>query len=259
MAALSVESGRAREEHWNAFHFRLALKRCTQLLIGGYSAADEEGSNIIFARCSERFADEVRDDGALEGRDEVERLPVTKAKKVVDCGLGNLLQSCSPLFNGRLQVLGFYVSQDGSFDSAVGKVEARTRVGGLAFLSWDWIVFAREPHFSLSGNFVAVAVLHPGDLELDCVGIAVGREPVDNRSSGIAEREELGDLVEAFSGGVVASVADPGVGPEFSPVRRGRDACDLRRRRALRLETEDQDCRFGAALAEQRERGLRDD
>ena len=58
-------------------------------------------------------------------------------------------------------------------------------------------------------------MLHLCDLELDRVRIAVGSEPVDNRPSGIAEREKLGDLVEGFSGGVIASVADLGVGPEI--------------------------------------------
>ena len=41
----------------------------------------------------------------------------------------------------------------------------------------------------------------------------MGGEGVDPGASGIAEAEELGDLVEGFAGGVVDGAADKGVGP----------------------------------------------
>ena len=53
------------------------------------------------------------------------------------------------------------------------------------------------------------------DLEFDCVRIAVWSEAVNDWTSGIAERQEFGDFVESFAGGVVASVADLGVGPKI--------------------------------------------
>ena len=60
------------------------------------------------------------------------------------------------------------------------------------------------------------------DLELDGVRIAVGSEPVDDRASGIAEPEQLGDLVEGLSGSVVAGVADVLIGPEILHLRCGQ-------------------------------------
>ena len=53
------------------------------------------------------------------------------------------------------------------------------------------------------------------NLELDRLRIAMRRQSVDDRSSGIAEAEQLRDFIERLSGGVVASVADVPVGPEI--------------------------------------------
>ena len=39
-------------------------------------------------------------------------------------------------------------------------------------------------------------------------GVACGGEAIENRASGIAEGEELGDFVVGFAGGVVAGLAD---------------------------------------------------
>ena len=45
------------------------------------------------------------------------------------------------------------------------------------------------------------------------VGVAVQGEGVDPGATGVAETEELGDLVVGFAGGVVDGAADEGVGP----------------------------------------------
>ncbi len=45
------------------------------------------------------------------------------------------------------------------------------------------------------------------------MGVAVQGEVVDPGATGIAEAEELGDLVVGFAGGVVDGAADEGVGP----------------------------------------------
>ena len=49
--------------------------------------------------------------------------------------------------------------------------------------------------------------------EVDRHRIAVLRQGVDERSAGVAESEQLGDLVEGFSGGIVAGVSDVLVTP----------------------------------------------
>jgi hypothetical protein len=43
------------------------------------------------------------------------------------------------------------------------------------------------------------------------MGIAVGREAIDDRASGITEAEELGDFVESFAGGIVAGTPQQAV------------------------------------------------
>ena len=63
--------------------------------------------------------------------------------------------------------------------------------------------------------FIPVAMLDLCDLELDGVWIPVGSEAVDDRTSWIAEREQLGHFVERFSGGIVARVAYVLVRPEI--------------------------------------------
>src|ERR1039457_1623027 len=52
-----------------------------------------------------------------------------------------------------------------------------------------------------------------GEGEGHGVGVAVGGEGVDPGTAGVAEAEELGDLVEGFAGSVVEGAADEGVGP----------------------------------------------
>ncbi len=65
------------------------------------------------------------------------------------------------------------------------------------------------------------------ELELHGVRIAVRREAVDDRASGIAEAEKLGDFVESFSRGIIAGVADIVIDPE---VLRCVDLCLVDRR-----------------------------
>ena len=51
------------------------------------------------------------------------------------------------------------------------------------------------------------------ECEGDGVRVAVLSECVDPGTAGIAEAEELGDLVEGFAGSVVDGAADEGIGP----------------------------------------------
>src|SRR5688500_16969145 len=47
---------------------------------------------------------------------------------------------------------------------------------------------------------------HLGKGEPDRGRIAVGREAVDDRTAGVAETEQLSDLVEGLAGGIVAGL-----------------------------------------------------
>jgi hypothetical protein len=48
----------------------------------------------------------------------------------------------------------------------------------------------------------------------DRVGVAVRRKPIDPRATGIAESQQLGDLIEGLTGGVVHGAADVAVLPD---------------------------------------------
>src|SRR5208283_647549 len=58
-------------------------------------------------------------------------------------------------------------------------------------------------------------MLNLRSLELDRERIAMGREPVDDRASRIAEPQKLRHFIECFSGSVVARVPYIAVGPEI--------------------------------------------
>jgi hypothetical protein len=77
------------------------------------------------------------------------------------------------------------------------------------------IVFRRKLPVIVLLVIAPVRMLDLRSLEFDRVRIAVWRQPVDDRSSGIAESEKLRDFVERLAGGVVTSVADVTVGPKI--------------------------------------------
>src|SRR4051812_425547 len=52
--------------------------------------------------------------------------------------------------------------------------------------------------------------------ELHGEWLAVSGEAIDHRTAGVAQAEQLGDFIEGFAGGVVASVADVFITPCFA-------------------------------------------
>ncbi len=59
------------------------------------------------------------------------------------------------------------------------------------------------------------AVFDGAEVEGDGTGVAVGGEGVDPGATGVAEAEELGDLIEGFAGGIVYGATYVAVGPGF--------------------------------------------
>src|SRR5208282_830897 len=104
------------------------------------------------------------------------------------------------------------VAQNCRLDSAVRKIKPRS-----IFFDWSrpglaWLLRALL-------MIAPVAMLDLCDLKLDGQRIAVRRQPVDDRASGITQPQQLGDLVERLSRRVVASVANVPVGPEILVLR----------------------------------------
>src|SRR5262245_17720646 len=86
------------------------------------------------------------------------------------------------------------------------------------FPSGDFVLHVARLHPPQNGGFVAAeaeiqgVALHFGEREMNGAGIAVGREAVDDGTTGIAQAEELANLVEGFYGGIVAGLAEQAVG-----------------------------------------------
>ena len=197
MAALSVESGSRREIHWHAFLSTIAFECFSQFTVGRHSPGDEKRSHIVGADRSQSFADEIFDHGALKRSDKIESLPIASGEVIFELRLGNIRQSFAADFDGIPHAVNLNVAQHGSLDSAVRKVKAR----------------AIRVDFFLSAAVPAIAMFDLGWLELHGVRVAMRREPVNDRASGITQAKQFGDFVESLAGCVIASVADIFVGP----------------------------------------------
>ena len=120
-------------------------------------------------------------------------------------------------FDRRQHAVSLGVAEDGGFDAGEGEVEAGGRLKsrslhcGSAFGRDDRhrCGFGRDRAFGR-------AVFDGREGEGDGAGVAVGGEAIDPGAAGVAEAEELGDLVEGFAGGVVDGAADVAVVPGAS-------------------------------------------
>ena len=120
-------------------------------------------------------AEQLLDDGVLEGGEQVERGLGSEREKILS---RSALRAAAGFdFGGK--IVGFHPTEDGGFESAEAEVER------VAF--------------------------HAGEREFDGARIAMGRELIDDGAAGIAEAEELGDLVVGFAGCVVARFAEQAI------------------------------------------------
>ena len=125
-------------------------------------------------------------------------------------GVGQLGERGAAAVDGWLHAVGLDVAEDGGLDAAEGEVEGGAGVLGVAGL--------------LVGQRDAGAVrarLDRVELEGHGAGVAVGREGVDPGATGVAEAEQLGDLVVGLAGGVVDGAADVLVAPGACGALRG--------------------------------------
>ncbi len=167
-----------------------------ELGVGGDSAGDEDGAGAEVLGRGKGLLEEVADDGVLEAGEEVEGLwvegPVGDEASDVIGGRAEGVGDGAASFDGGLHAVGLRVAEDGGLDAAEGEVEVR------------------------AGGGIRVAVLDRREGEGDGAWVAVRSEAVDPGAAGVAETEELGDLVEGFAGGVVDGAADVAVVPGAS-------------------------------------------
>ncbi len=165
--------------------------------VGGDATGDDEAAGSEGLGGGEGLAEEVADDGVLEGGDEVEGLGVEEGEGFggggFEGGVGGEGEAAG--FDGLGHLIRLGIAEDGRFDSAEGEVVAGGGGGGAGF--------------------------DVAEVEGDGAGVAVGGEGVDPGASGVAEAEEFGDLVEGFSSGVVYGAAYVAVVPGGFPALLG--------------------------------------
>ena len=102
------------------------------------------------------------------------------------------------------EVVEFNVAQDGGLDAGEREEESGVEVGdGGGDGGFGAGGAAGEMQFGLDS----------GEGEGDGARVAEGGEGVEPGTAGVAETEELGDLVVGFAGGIVEGAADEGVVP----------------------------------------------
>ena len=181
-------------------------------MIRRHSARDEERRHIVGAGRGQSFAHQIFDHRTLKRSDQVESLPIAIRKVVFELRLGNLCQSFAADLDRTMHVVNLDVTQHGSLDAAVGEVKTQA-------------IVPRCGYFLLPLPVAAIAVLDLRGQELHGCRIAMRREPVDDRASGITETEQLCDLVESLAGSVVTSVANIVVSPPLIVLRGQIEMC----------------------------------
>ena len=178
------------------------LKAAAKLSIGGDSAGDNNAQCAERLCCCEGLADEVADDGVLEGGDEVEGLPITERDDLLRCWLDAALccQSGTTSLDRLSHAVGFGETENGGFNTAEGEIEGRGTAGfcGSFFVCNAFAYGTRSDLAEGEGYSVRVAM--------------EGKR-VDPGTTGVAEAEQLGNLIEGFPGSIIDSTADALIAP----------------------------------------------
>src|SRR5216684_7104657 len=155
----------------------------------------------IVATCSLFLPQPIADDGVLEGGDQVEGLLVAKLGCVLlgDRRIGGERGAAG--FDARAEMVGFDVTQDCRLNAAEGKVKVRALAAGWGLLVCRCTAVSIDAWFDLAEG------------KGDGAGVAFGGEGVDPGAAGIAEAEELCDLVVGLAGGVVDGATYIAIGP----------------------------------------------
>ena len=190
------------------------LERGAELRVGGDAAGDEDAGGVELLGGEHGAIDEIADDGVLELANESERLRRAEREQLIEFAFAAFKGVLAGKDFGAVFAVFAQMVEHGGLDAAETEVE---RIAAR---------FGR-PEFYGSGR----------------VGGSGGCEAIEDRSAGIAEREELGDFVVGFAGGIVACLRDFLVSEsglrrvlrDFvkNSVAAGDDEADRRKRRPL--------------------------
>src|SRR5580704_11830375 len=175
--------GATREKYSDVHRGGFGCEAIAQFGVGGYSSGNQHCAGTCFGRGLERARHKVADDCGLELGNYGERSRAAKWKQI-----GGFAATFVESFLAGIDFLREFgmranVVQDGGLDSAEAEIV------GIAF---DF--YRSKIRRVFSAEFFA--------------GGGLRRELVDDRAARIAEREEPGNFVVGFAGGVVARAAE---------------------------------------------------
>ena len=167
------------------------MKALPKQAITGHASRDKNGGHAVgpgpeglLPGCQERSLDEIGHNRILKTGSQVQGLLSAVRANVLDGGAAGGLAPGAALFRLRSQACATHVVQDGRLKPGEAEVQ------GIAS--------------------------HPHSAELKRARISEARKLVNNRTAGIAQGEQLGDLVERLPGGVVAGAPERRVGEDWS-------------------------------------------
>jgi hypothetical protein len=171
---------------------------CAQLAIGGDSAGDEDPRGAKRFLCSKGLADQIANDCMLKACYQVEGLWIGHGESIFNCGLCRRVrtgeQGFAAGFRFGTQVVKLDVAKDCRLDARKREEEMWIEIGDgrcSCGLGPRWFTAEVELGLDLRKR------------ERDGAGVAVLRQCVDPRATGVAEAEKFGYLVVGFSSGVI--------------------------------------------------------
>src|SRR5208282_6794110 len=134
-------------------------------------------------------------------------LPVAQPANLLEGRLRNRGKRKPASFDFGFEVVRLDIAQNRGLDSAVGKIKLRAIVQRM--------IVPRLRLRLAELRIAAVAMLDLRSLKLHGARISMRRQSIKDRSSRIAESQQLGDFIERLSRRVIASVPDIAVSPEM--------------------------------------------
>ena len=178
--------GAAGEIGGDAGGLAALLESGAELGVCSDAAGDEDAGGVELLGGEHGAIDEIADDGVLEFADERERLRRAEREKLLELAFAARERFMAFENFGAVFAVFAQVIEDGGFDSAEAEVERiAARFRGREFYRCRHVC-----------------------------GRGCG-EAIEDWSAGIAEREELGDFVVGFAGGVIARLGDFFVGESW--------------------------------------------
>ncbi len=117
-----------REKHGKTLGSRIAFESGTKFAVCGDASGYKKRRHLIRGCRRQRFGDQIVHQGMLKRCNQVQCLLIQQRSIIFKCRLADSLQCCATRGNLRLHRVRFYIAQNRSLDSTVGKIEVRPLV-----------------------------------------------------------------------------------------------------------------------------------